>query len=124
MISHGNVSTAMAVWIAVATLHKEHGTKRIFTKQNIIHQIKIQKLCSVADSTISTHISAHCVANTSAIGKSHKMLHRVGQGSFKLHKAKIRLQDGYGDDMSAPPVSELPEGFQDLRKWYYEEYCR
>ncbi len=119
-----SISTANAVWIAVATLHRERGLKMVFSTNQIIESIREQNLCSVSDSTIRTHVSSHCVANTSAAVKyPHRKTYRVGHGMYRLYKRGDPYHPTRESCPIAPLQFQLPHRYKDLRKWYDEEYC-
>ena len=118
------ISTANAVWIAVATLHRERGLKMVFSTNPIIEKIREQNLCSVSDTTIRTHVSSHCVANTSAAVKyPHRKTYRVGHGMYRLYKRGDPYHPTRESCPIAPLQFQLPYKYKDLRKWYDEEYC-
>ncbi len=118
------ISTPKAVWIAVATLHKERGLKMTFSTNQIIERIREQNLCNVSDSTIVTHVSSHCVANSpAAIEYPHRKTYRVGHGMYRLYKKGDPCHPTRESGSIAPLPFQLPRKYKDLRRWYDEEYC-
>jgi hypothetical protein len=118
------ISASNAVWVAVATLHREHGLKMVFSTNQIIKRIREQNLCSVSDSTIATYVSSHCVANTSAVVKySHRKTYRVGHGMYRLYKRGDPYHPTRESCPIAPLQFQLPHKYKNLRKWYDEQYC-
>ncbi|ABK77140.1 conserved hypothetical protein [Cenarchaeum symbiosum A] len=120
-----HVPTAVAVWIAAATLHREHGKEESFTKDAIISKVREQELCSVSDSTIETHVTNLCVANSAASrgGSPHRKLYRTGRGMYRLYKRGERFHPSRKSGPITPKPSRIPEEYADLRKWYSEVYC-
>ncbi len=124
-IKGGTLSTAIAVWIAVATLHKEHGMDTVFSKQLITDKMIQQKLCNVSYKTISVHISSHCVANApTTMSAVHRKLYRVGPGAYRLYKRGESCHPTRERCKIAPLPIQMSDEYKDLRRWYDEEYCR
>ena len=118
------VPAPTAVWIAVAALHREYGTKATFSTGRIIEKIKEQDLCNVSDTTIVAHVSSHCVANSPATNKyAHRKTYRVGHGRYKLYKRGDPYHRTRESCNIAPLPFQLPVGYRDLRRWYDKEYC-
>lgn len=116
--SKNNVTAPVAVWIATATLHKQYPTKNSFSKKEIFNKVREQNLFDKDDSTISTHISSHCVANIKAQPGDHKKIYRVSRGRYRLY----RLDDNYDitrkSGTAEPSIYELPDKYHDLLDWY------
>lgn len=118
------VPTPTAVWIAVAALHREYGTKATFSTGRIIEKIKEQDLCNVSDTTIVAHVSSHCVANSPATNKYvHRKTYRVGHGRYKLYKRGDPCHRTRESCNIAPLPFQIPAEYRDLRRWYDKEYC-
>ena len=77
-------STANAVWIALATLHKENPDRDAFQVKEIASKIKELDIQNASDVTVSTHISSHCVADKPAQPDTHRKIHRLRQGWYRL----------------------------------------
>ena len=120
-----SVSTAIAVWIAVATMHKEAGNYAVFSKRAIAERVEWHGLCKVSQDTVSTHISAHCVANAPAnCAVPHRKIYRVGRDRYRLYRRGDPCDAFRKNCEAAPPASSLPEAYGDLRRWHDEEYNR
>ena len=120
-----SVSTAIAVWIATATLHQEHGIDAIFSNQDIMVKTMEQRLCNVSYNTISAHISCHCVANApTTTSVDHRNIYRVRSGTYRLYKRGEPYHPARKSGTIAPLPFQLPDGYKDLRKWYDNVYCK
>ncbi len=120
----GSISTAVAVWIATAMLHKEHGIHETFSNQTIIGKVRQQKLCGVSHKTISDHVAGHCVANAPTTTPStHRKLYRVAPGMYRLYRRGEPFHRTREYCKDAPAVHLLPEEYKNLRGWYDDEYC-
>lgn len=118
------VSTAVAVWIAVATLHKEIGNRAVFSTETIVERIKRQELCKVSPNTVLTYITSHCVANAPAnCAVAHRKTYRVERGRYRLYKRTDSYHASRKSCKIEPSVSQLPDTYKDLKRWYDEEYC-
>ncbi len=124
-VMHKNdVSAAIAVWIATAMLHKEHGLHKIFSNQTIIEKVIQQKLCNVSDKTISDHVAGHCVANApTTTSSTHRKLYRVSSGMYRLYKRGEPYHHTREHCKIAPLAFQLPDEYKELRSWYDKEYC-
>ena len=118
------VSTAISVWIAVATLHIEFGMDEAFSTQEIAQKVDAQHLCDVSRETILVHISSHCVANTSTTNKSaHRKTYRVESGRYRLYRRGEYCHPTRESCNIAPLPFQIPPKYRNLRRWYDDEYC-
>lgn len=123
--SEGSIPTAIAVWIATATLHVERGVDAIFSNSDIIEKMMRQKLCNVSHNTISAHVAAHCVANAPANTQAaHRKTYRVGPGRYRLYRRNEPCHPTRKNCKIAPLPFQMPDEYRDLRKWYDEVYCK
>lgn len=118
------VTASIAVWIATATLHKERGMDADFAARDIVARTIRQNLCCVSHGTILSHVSIHCVANSPYSHGMHRMLYRVGHGRYRLYRRGEPFHPTREGRTIAPSKFQLPEGYEDLRRWYDEVYCR
>ena len=118
------VPTATAIWIAVATLHREHGTNRVFSTNQIVETVRGQNLCDVSDNTLLAHVSSHCVANSPANNKYvHRKTYRVGPGVYRLYRRGDPCHQTRESCSIAPLPFQLPPQYKDFRQWYDNKYC-
>ncbi len=117
------VSTAVAIWIAAATLHKQFGIQRGFSNKEIIEKVNEQNLCQVNPNTIAMHVSSHCIANNKAMPDTHRKLYRVSRGRYRLYRKGDYYNRERKNGQIEPQIDELPDKYRDLRIWYNEEYC-
>jgi len=115
-------STATAVWIALATLHKENPQKEAFQAKEIADKIKELDIQSASDGTVSTHISSHCVANKPAQPDTHRKIIRVRQGWYRLFVKGDYYDDTRKKGQIKPLPEMIPDRFHNLIKWYDEDY--
>lgn len=118
------VTAAIAVWIATATLHKQHPSNGVFSKKEIFLRVQEQNLFHKYDSTIKTHISSHCVANNKAQPDDHRKIYRVSRGKYRLYRSGDDYDDTRKDGKAEPSVYELPDKYKKLLDWYRNEYCK
>ena len=115
------VSTAIAVWIATATLHIE-GKKNVFSTKEIIHKVQTQKLCTSSLATISTHTSSHCVANSKAMPATHRKIYRI-HGGYRLYRSGDNFDSSRSKGHAEPSILQLPKEYQGLVSWYHD-WCK
>jgi len=119
----GDISTAVAVWIAAATLHQQYGINHHFSNQDILNQVIKQGLTGVNNATIQMHISSHCVANNNAMPNKHRKLYRASRGRYRLYRNGDYYNHSRAGGQIAPLPIELPEQYRDLSSWYENEFC-
>jgi hypothetical protein len=117
-----NVSTANAVWIAIATLHKENSERDAFQVKEIVSKIKELDIQNASDATVSTHISSHCVADKPAQPDTHTKLYRLRQGWYRLHVSGDPVHITRIKGQSEPLPEMIPEKFRKLIIWYRDVY--
>ena len=115
-------TTPNAVWVALATLHKENPQKEAFQAKEIASKIKELDIQSASDVTVSTHISSHCVANKPAQPDTHRKLVRVRQGWYRLFTKDDPFDESRMKGQIVPLTEMIPERFHDLIDWYYDDY--
>jgi len=116
------VSTSIAVWIATATLHKEHGIDSVFSPKEIMEKISEQGLCQTTRNTISLNISINCVANTPHKPGGNRSLYRVSVGMYRLYRKGDTCHPTREGCKIVPVPFQIPQKYRYLRRWYDEEY--
>ena len=114
-------STAIAVWIATATLHIE-GKKNVFSVDEITRKVQTQKLCTSSLVTIRTHIFSHCVANYKAMPATHRKIYKI-HGKYRLYRKGDDFDPSRKDGHAEPSVLQLPKEYQGLVSWYHD-WCK
>lgn len=115
-------TTPNAVWVALATLHKENPTKEAFRAKEIASKIKELDIQSASDATVTTHISSHCVANKPAQPDTHRKLVRVRQGWYRLFAKDDPFDESRWKGQIVPLSEMIPDKFHDLIDWYHTDY--
>jgi len=122
MIMEFKPSTPNAVWIALATLHKENTHRDAFQAKEIANKIKELDIQSASDGTVSTHISSHCVANKPAQPDTHRKIVRVRQGWYRLFVEGDYYDDARKKGQILPLPEMMPKKFHNLLDWYHNDY--
>lgn len=115
---------AVAVWIAVASLHAERGMGESFTSQDILEEILRQGLTRAARHSVSAYVCNLCVANVPGAQGCHRKTYRVDRGKYRLYKKGDYYHASRQDMRMAPLPAEMPDEYKHLRSWYDDEYCR
>ena len=121
--SINNVPTAVAVWIATATLHQQYGINSEFSNQDILHQAMRQNLTSVNKTTIEMHISSYCIANNKVASERHRKLYRISRGRYRLYRNGDYYNRSRAGGQIEPDITELPEQYKNLLSWYKDVFC-
>ena len=119
-----DITTANAVWIATALLHRENKDKEAFSTKQIFDKAKSLNLLKSVDATLMMHISLHCVANAKAQPDKHRKIFRVIKGWYRLYRPGDSFDESRANGRSAPLAEEIPEKFSGLIDWYDTEYCK
>jgi len=119
-----SLTTANAVWITTALLHRENKDKDAFQSNEIFHKLKDLGLNKTEDVTIKAHISTHCVANTKAWPNPHRKLLRVSTGWYRLFRPGDPFDPSRENGQTAPMAEEIPSEYSKLITWYHNEYCK
>ncbi|MBI2936799.1 MAG: AbrB/MazE/SpoVT family DNA-binding domain-containing protein [Thaumarchaeota archaeon] len=117
-------STAAVVWIATALLHQENTSRDKFSHKEIFQKAKQLGLLQVSDSTLTTHISSHCVANRKAQPDIHRKLLAVSNGWFRLYRPGDPYHPSREKGKITPSPEEIPQQYRYLLDWYETEYCK
>jgi hypothetical protein len=116
------ISTANAVWLATAMLHKENSQSDAFSAKEIFQKVKQLNLLSVSNSTINMHITSHCVASSKESPDRHRKLTRVRVGWYRLFKEGDSFHETRSTGQIAPLTGMLPLEFKDVIDWYNVQY--
>ena len=114
--------TSTVVWIATALLHKENPSRTAFRISEIENKVKELNLLSVQDTTISQHITSHCVANSYASPDTSRILFRVQRGLYRLYRNGDSYHPTREYGKTSPPPEIIPEKYGYLLEWYEKEY--
>ncbi len=113
---------ADAVWIALASLHRDHGDRESFTTKEIARAARLLKP-DVNPQTLSAHLSSHLVANAKPNGGHYRMLMRLNDELRRLYRPGDRSHpERHGK--TKPKREEIPTEYWGLLDWYEEKYCR
>lgn len=117
------LTAASAIWVATAMLHKENPTRPSFTIPEIRQKVHDQGLSTHAESTIMTHIMAHCVANAPLNqGTPHRKLFRVDEALYRLYHDGDLCDEDRLNGKTNPQLETLPPEYRELVTWYTKEY--
>lgn len=117
-------TTSNAVWIALATLHRDDPSRKAFQVREIATKIKDLDIQNVSDATVAVHISSHCVANKPPQPDNHRKILRVRQGWYRLFVEGDPCHELRKKGRITPEPEMMPEKFGGLIKWYYEDYVK
>ena len=112
------------VWIAAASLHRDHPNRADFTISEIMARAESANVTGVTPLRpgVKVHAYLHCVANRPPNPGRYRMLVETEDGRRRLFRPgdpcpPLRTA---GKDM--PKRHEIPIGFRDLIDWYVGEY--
>ena len=114
---------AVAVWVAVATLHKERGVKESFSTRDILGTILRQGIVDAERRSIYAYVCNICVANVPGKKGCHRKTYRVGRGRYRLYRKGDDYHATREGMKTAPLLMEIPKEHDHLRSWYDFEYC-
>ena len=120
LLKNPDVTLPTAVWIATATLHRDHGADELFTPEEIVDKVDNKRVYN--KQSLQTTISSVCVANTSAYSTNHRMLYRVKPGKYRLYHNGDDYHKSRKGGITCPRAKDIPSKYKDLVKWYKEIY--
>ncbi|MGA2167883.1 MAG: hypothetical protein ABSG62_06685 [Terracidiphilus sp.] len=115
------VSCAVEVFLAIASLHKEYPGRPEFTIQEVLERAAKENITGDLRPGVHVHASQHCVANKAPNPAKHRMLFATGK-----HTRRLLLP---GDEIHPertgkifPEPGEVPEKYLPLLEWARERY--
>lgn len=112
------VKVADEVWIAAATLHREHPERLDFLVDEIVARASRLGLTASLRPGVYVHVVQHCVANRRPNPGRYRMLFESAPGRRRL----FRKGDPYSPDREGgkitPNREDLPPPYTGLLSWY------
>jgi len=117
------MKAATQVWLGLALLHRERGRDCDFTKTEIEARIAGEPWAGgVEASTISAHISGHCVGSGRPSPDRDRMLTRTGRGRYRLARPGDPVHPGRLAGRTTPDREDVPANLRYLLSWYEETF--
>jgi hypothetical protein len=120
-----DLTVADAVWIGTALRQRTAGIKnrdKGFATEDIVDEVVRLRLTKGAYKSIWQHVNQHCVANRKPQPNRSRMLFALGGGVRRLFRESDSSDPGREGAPTHPEWSKLPVEYQDLMKWYEEEW--
>jgi len=111
-----------AVWIATALLHRRYPERDGFEREEIVTLVRELNLTDAEEGSVHQHVRQHSVANKKPQPNTVCMLFDPGGGLRRLVRTGDQVYPGRNAARIHPKWVELPEQYQDLRRWYEEEW--
>jgi hypothetical protein len=111
-----DVSCAVEVFVATATLHREQPGRSDFTIQEIVSRAARENITGEIRSGVNVHASQHCVANKVPNPSKHKMLFATGKHTRRL----LLPGDEVHPDRTGkifPDPNDVPSQYLPLLEW-------
>lgn len=119
------ISAADLVWIATATLTRQHPDRSGFSHEEIRRKVyELEPTSGFEDATIRTHITSHCVANKKPDPGKHRKLTQNPEGSYRLYRPGDAHHQGRADGKLLPDPNRIPQKYRELLDWYQAEYSQ
>jgi len=125
--SSEGLTVADAVWVGTAILQRKVGKAdrdKGFSTETIVDFVQQLHLTKGAQKSVWQHVNQHCVANRPPQPNRSRMLFALGGGVRRLFRDGDRSDPGRKDAPTHPDWEKLPQQYQDLRRWYEEEWNR
>lgn len=119
------LTVADAVWVGTAMLQREigcAGRNQGFSTEKIVNFVQQLRLTKGTQKSIWQHVNQHCVANRPPQPNRSRMLFALGEGVRRLFREGDRSDPGRKDAPTHPEWAKLPQQYQDLKRWYEEEW--
>lgn len=119
-----NLTVTNAVWVATALLHKRSPGRDGFALEEIVRLVKELQLTEGLEDSVRQHIRQHSVANKKPQPNTVCMLFDPGNGLRRLFRAGDTVYPGRNVERTHPRWEDLPGEYQELRRWYEQEWNR
>ena len=116
--SKTDMKVADEVWVAVASLHREHSGRPDFSIEEITQRAQEQAGSEPLRPGVYVHIVQHCVANRAPSPGRYRMLVETVPGRRRLFRAGDSYNAAREGSKIHPAVEELPMKYRDLIDWY------
>ena len=116
------VKVADEVWIATALLHREHPRQEDFSIAEVVERARKEGLTSVLRPGVYVHALQHCVANRPPNPGRYRMLTETAEGRRRLYRESDSYHPARHGAKCMPDAEDIPPAYQNLLKWYREEY--
>ena len=118
------VRVADEVWIATASLHRQHAERTDFSIGEIVAQAESATVTGVRPlrAGVKVHIYLHCVANKPPNPGRYRMLLETTTGRRRLFRPGDPCHPLRSAGKTTPRPEEIPTGYRDLIDWYVAEY--
>ncbi len=120
-----SLRVADEVWVAVASLHKEHPDREDFTIGEIMAQAEKAELTGTTPLRpgVKIHVYLHCVANKPPNPGRYRMLFETVAGRRRLVRPSDPCHPRRAGGKDMPKRHELPSSQHRLLDWYVNEYA-
>lgn len=119
-----NIRVADEVWIAVASLQRNHPWRTDFTIDEIMEQAEAANMTGhwPLRSSVRPHVRLHCVANRPPGPVGHRMLLETQAGRRRPFRPGDPCHPGRATGKQMPNRHEVPARHGELLDWYVAEY--
>ena len=117
------VKVADEVWLAAATLHRQHPDRTDFSIEEIMSQAESTNVTGKPlRPGVKIHVYQHCVANKPPNPGRYRMLYETAPRRRRLFRAGDPCDPRRATGKDVPARDAVPTEHRDLIDWYHEEY--
>ena len=120
------IGVADEVWIAAASLHRDHPNRAGFTIGEITARAESENVTGAKPLRpgVEAHACLHCVANRPPNQRRYRMLVETEDGRRRLFRPGDPCHPLRTAGKDMPRRHEIPARFHGLIDWYVGEYAR
>ena len=120
-----NIRVADEVWIAVASLHRDHPEREDFTIDEIMEQAEAASVTGkgTVRPSVRAHVCLQCVANRPPDPERHCMLFETRAGYRRLFRPGDPCHPRRATGLHMPKRHEIPACHGELLDWYGAVYA-
>ena len=120
------IRVADEVWIAAASLHRDHPDRADFSIGEIMTRAESGNVTGVRPLRpgVRVHVYLHCVANRPPNPGRYRMLVETESGRRRLFRPGDPCHPLRAAGKEMPRRHEIPIRFHDLVDWYVGEYAK
>ena len=120
-----SIRVADEVWLAAASLHRNHPEREDFTINEIMEQAETANVTGrwPLRPGVKVHVYLHCVANKPPNPGRYRMLLETRDGRRRLFRPGDPCHPRRAAGKNMPKRDEIPLSHGELLDWYVAEYA-
>src|SRR5271168_2256365 len=112
------VKVADEVWLALASLQRQHSNRSDFSIEEIMESARSQNIYGSLRPGVYVHVVQHCVANRPPNPARYRMLFETAPGRRRLFRSGDNYDTARQGAKIVPAREDIPSEYAALLDWY------